>query len=193
MAKRVLEFIAEGFEDVEVVTPADYLRRSGVEVVMAAVGANTVVKSSRGLTLVADTSLAELASKGDLDASRWDGLVIPGGMPGASNIAASVTAVTFLKDMHHAGKLIAAICASPAVVLAPLGILLGKRFTCFPGMEKNVSGAIWKEERVVVDGTIITSRAAGTAGEWAYEIIKRLMGQEGADKVAAAVLLQRQE
>jgi 4-methyl-5(b-hydroxyethyl)-thiazole monophosphate biosynthesis len=192
MAKRVLEFIAEGFEDVEAVTPADYLRRAGLEVVLAAVGANTVVKSSRGLTLVADTTLAELASKGALDASAWDGLVIPGGMPGASNIAGSVTAVTFLKDMHHAGKLIAAICASPAVVLAPLGILSGKRFTCFPGMEKNVSGAIWKEERVVVDGNLITSRSAGTAGEWAYEIITKLMGSDGADKVASAVLLQRQ-
>jgi 4-methyl-5(b-hydroxyethyl)-thiazole monophosphate biosynthesis len=191
MAKRVLEFIAEGFEDVEAVTPADYLRRAGVEVVLAAVGASTTVKSSRGLFLVADTTLAELASRGALDPTGWDGLVIPGGMPGASNIAGSVTAVTFLKDMHRAGKLIAAICASPAVVLAPLGLLSGKRFTCFPGMEKNVSGAIWKEDRVVVDGQLITSRSAGTAGEWAYEIIHRLMGQDGADKVAQAVLLHR--
>lgn len=191
MAKRVLEFIAEGFEDVEAITPADYLRRSGVEVVLAAIGANTAVKSSRGLTVVADTTLGELASRGALHVSGWDGLVIPGGMPGASNIAASVTAVNFLKDMYHGGKLIAAICASPAVVLAPLGILSGKRFTCFPGMETNVSGAIWKEDRVVVDGNLITSRSAGTAGEWAYELIKLLVGQDGADKLAGSVLLHR--
>lgn len=191
MAKRVLEFAAEGFEEVEAVSPVDYLRRAGIEVVIAAVGANPTVKSSRGLPLVADTTLAELASQGALDASAWDGLLIPGGMPGASNIAASVTAVTFLKDMDAADKLVAAICASPAVVLAPLGLLSGKRFTCFPGMEKNVSGAFWKDSRVVVDGNLITSRSAGTAGEWAYDIIKYLVGKEGADKVAEAVLLQR--
>lgn len=191
MAKRVLEFIAEGFEDVEAVTPADYLRRASVEVVLVAVGANTMVQSSRGLSIVADTTLSELASRGALEASAWDGLVIPGGMPGASNIASSVTAVTFVRAMQGAGKLVAAICAAPAVVLAPLGLLSGKRFTCFPGMEKNVSGAIWKEERVVVDGNLITSRSAGTAGEWAYEVMKHLVGQGEADKVAAAVLLRR--
>lgn len=191
MAKRVLEFAAEGFEEVEAVTPADYLRRAGIEVVIAAVGANRTVKSSWGLSLVADTTLAELASQGALDASSWDGLLIPGGMPGASNIAASVTAVTFLKDLDAAGKLVAAICASPAVVLAPLGLLSGKRFTCFPGMEKNVSGAFWKDSRVVVDGNLITSRSAGTAGEWAYDIIRYLVGKEGADKVADSVLLLR--
>lgn len=190
MAKRILELIAEGFEDVEAVTPADYLRRAGIEVVLAAVGASKTVKSSRGLTLVTDTTLAELSSQGALSAASWDGIVIPGGMPGASNIAASVTAATLIKEMHHSGKLVAAICASPAVVLAPLGLLSGKRFTCFPGMEKNVSGALWKEERVVADGHIITSRSAGTAGEWSYEIIKHLVGLDGADKVAAAVLLR---
>ncbi|MFQ3546954.1 MAG: DJ-1 family glyoxalase III [Termitinemataceae bacterium] len=182
MSFRVLELLAEGFEDVEAVTPADYLRRAGIEVTIAAIGASRTVKSSRGLSILTDTTLAELASLGKLQADCWDGIVIPGGMPGASNIANSVTAVTLIKEMAQVGKVVAAICAAPAVVLGPLGILAGKRFTCFPGLEKQVGGGLWKDDRVVVDGTLITSRAAGTAGEWACEIIAALAGSEAAHK-----------
>ena len=190
MPKRVILLLAEGFEDVEAVTPADYLRRAGAEVVIAAVGGTKTVKSSRGLSVGADTTLAELSAAGRLQAMHWDAVVVPGGMPGAANIAASVTAAGLLKDVFASGRIVAAICAAPAVVLAHHGIIAGRRFTCFPGMEKTVTGAHWSPDRVVVDGHLITSRAAGTAGEWSRMIIEKLLGKDAADKVAAAVLLE---
>jgi 4-methyl-5(b-hydroxyethyl)-thiazole monophosphate biosynthesis len=110
-------------------------------------------------------------------------------MPGADNLAASAETGAFLKDMAAAGKWVCAICASPAVVLFPLGLLKGRDFTCFPGMETRVSGATWKEEAVVADGNIITSRAAGTAAAWALRIIGELAGEQAARKIASSVLL----
>ncbi len=190
MSKKVILLLAEGFEDVEAVTPADYLRRAGAEVVVAAVGGTKTVKSSRGLSVLADTTLADLSAAGRLQAVHWDAVVIPGGMPGSANIAASLTALGLVKDVFASGRIVAAICAAPAVVLAPHGMLAGRRFTCFPGMEKGLGGAHWSAERVVTDGHLVTSRGAGTAGEWAVTIIEKLLGAEAARKVAEAVLLR---
>jgi 4-methyl-5(b-hydroxyethyl)-thiazole monophosphate biosynthesis len=191
MGKKIIILLADGFEEVEALTPMDYLLRAGAELTLAAVGGNRNVKSARGLTIVADTTLADLSSSGKLNPSHWDGVVVPGGMPGAANIAASMTAVALLKGAFSAGRLVAAICAAPALVLAPQGILAGRRFTCYPGMEKDVAGALWSSDRVVVDGHIITSRAAGTAGEWSMAIIAALLGGDAAKKVAGAVLLHQ--
>jgi 4-methyl-5(b-hydroxyethyl)-thiazole monophosphate biosynthesis len=115
-------------------------------------------------------------------------------MPGASNLAASAAVGKFLKDLAAADKVVAAICASPAVVLAPLGLLSGRRFTCFPGMEKQVDlslnpGGRWSEDRVVVDGNTVTSRGAGTAGVFAAALIGLLLGEEEGKTVARTVLL----
>ena len=196
MAKRAIVFLAEGFEDVEAVTPVDWLRRAGAEVVIVSVSAAAgsavkIVKSARGLSLVADSSVAELQSPSrSWNAAHWDAVVIPGGMPGASNIAASAPCISLIMEAAAAGKIVAAICAAPAVVLGPTGLLEGRRFTCYPGMEKEVSGARWSDQRVVVDGNLITSRSAGTAGEWALAIVSALFGEEAAGKLAKAVLLK---
>ena len=192
MSKKVLVLLAEGFEEVEAITPIDYLRRAGVEVTVAAVNKDPTVKGSHGIQVVPDASLDDLAGAGKLDPSSWDAVVVPGGLPGADNLAASKPAGVFLKGMAKAGKLVAAICASPARVLSPLGILAGKKFTCYPGEEKNASpssGAEWKEDRVVIDGNLVTSRGAGTAGEFAAAIIGELIGAEEAKKLADKVLL----
>ncbi|MDR1240175.1 MAG: DJ-1/PfpI family protein [Treponema sp.] len=189
MPKKVLVLLADGFEEVEAVTPIDYLRRAGLDVTSAAIGKDRLVAGSRGISVTADTTLAELAKTGRAGASAWDAVLLPGGGRGAANLAASPETGALLKDMAVAGKWIAAICASPAVVLAPLGLLAGRRFTCFPGMEANVSGAKWTEDPVAADGNIITSRGAGTAGRWAVEIIGRLLGPAEGEKVARSVLL----
>ena len=194
MPKKVLVLLAEGFEEVEAVTPIDYLRRAGVEVVVAAIKKGLAVKGSHGIQVAADASLDDLSGEGKLDPSFWDGVVVPGGLSGADNLAASKPVGDFLKGMAEAGKLVAAICASPARVLAPLGLLAGKKFTCYPGEEKNISpshltGAGRKEDRVVIDGNLVTSRGAGTAGEFAAAIIRELIGPEEAKKLAEKVLL----
>ena len=193
MAKNVLVLLAEGFEEVEAVTPIDYLRRAGIEVSAAAVGKRLAVNGSHGIQIAADTSLDELLKEGKLKASAWDGVVVPGGLPGADNLAASKETAAFLKEMAGAGKWVCAICAAPARVLSPLGLLAGRKFTCFPGEKENVSpasgGAQWKDDRVVVDGRFITSQGAGTAGEFACAVIEKLAGEGEGEKLAGRVLL----
>ena len=185
MAKKAIVLLAEGFEEVEAVTPIDYLRRAGVEVTTAAISLFMTVKGARGIKVDADTELAGI----DGGAGNWDAVIIPGGMSGAANIAASEEAGKLIKGMAAAGKLVCAICASPAVVLSPLGLLSGKKFTCYPGMEEKVKEGEWSADRVVIDGNIITSRSAGTAGEFAVAIIKKLLDEASGKKIADSVLL----
>jgi len=187
MKKKVLVLLADGFEEVEAVTPIDYLCRAGVEVTTAAITDSLIVKGRwGGLKVTADITLAEIAKQGT---GGWDAVILPGGMPGAENLAASKETGALLKDMAADGKLVCAICASPAVVLSPLGLIKGKKFTCYPGMEEKAKEGEWSDKRVVVDGNIITSRGAGTAGEFAIAIIKKLLDETAAKKIADAVLL----
>jgi 4-methyl-5(b-hydroxyethyl)-thiazole monophosphate biosynthesis len=199
MPKKVIVLLAEGFEEVEAVTPIDYLRRAGIEVTIAAVGNDLpklAVNGVHDIELCADTFLNTLLNEGKLDASLWDAVVIPGGGPGADRLAASKEAGAFIKGMAQAGKWVCAICASPARVLAPLGILNGKKYTCFPGEEEKIipeaSGSpLWAEDRVVVDSCFITSRSAGTAGEFSCAIIEKLVSREEAEKLADRIFLLR--
>ena len=189
MQKKVLLLLADGFEEVEALTPAHYLRRAGIEVTLVSPGPNPAVKGAHGIQVMSDATITELAGLGQGSARSWDGILLPGGMPGAANIAASVPACTLIQEIAAAGKVVAAICASPAVVLAPLGLLEGRRFTCFPGMEDKVRGGRWSKDRVVTDGSFITSRAAGTAGEWAAAIVAKFLNEGEAKKLAQQVLL----
>ncbi|MDR0495117.1 MAG: DJ-1/PfpI family protein [Treponema sp.] len=193
MEKKAIVLLAEGFEEVEAVTPIDYLRRAGIAVTIAAVGGSAAdgslsVKGARGITLNADTFLCDIIQKGETAA--FDAVIIPGGMPGAANITASRESCSLITEMAAAGKLVCAICASPAVVLAPLGLLSGKKFTCYPGMEEKVQNGKWTDERVAIDGVIVTSRSAGTAGEFAVSIIGQLLGAAEGDKIAQMILLK---
>jgi protein deglycase len=174
--------LAEGFEEVEAVTPIDYLRRAGVELrVIGLTG--KLVTGSHGIKIEADSGSEALGKD-------YDCIVVPGGSRGADNIAASPSAVYLIKRHFASGKIVAAICAAPVVVLhASCGILEGRRFTCFPGLETEVAGAVFSGERVVVDGRLITSRGAGTAGEFAVAIVRELIGPEEADELARKVLL----
>ena len=189
MIKKIIVFLAEGFEEVEAVTPIDYLRRVGIEVSTVALGKNLTVKSARSIQITADTCISSLMDEGKMNPGHWDGVVVPGGLPGADNLAASKEVGDFLLAMAKAGKLVAAICAAPARVLAPLGLLEGKEFTCFPGEEAKLKTGTWKENRVVVDGNIISSRSAGSAGEFSCAIISWFLGEDEAKKLAERVLL----
>jgi 4-methyl-5(b-hydroxyethyl)-thiazole monophosphate biosynthesis len=188
--KKAIVFLAEGFEEVEAVTPIDYLRRAGLEVAVVSAGEGEMVTGSHGIPVKADAAFGDLARQGRAVPASWDAVVLPGGLPGAANLAASAEIGSFIREMAAAGKLVCAICASPALVLAPLGVLEGRKFTCYPGMEKTVSGAVWSGDRVVVDDTIITSRGAGTAGDFAEAVIGKLVCEEAAEKLAKSVLLK---
>ena len=189
MEKKAVVLLAEGFEEVEAVTPVDYLRRAGISVTVAALGESLAVKGARGISVNADITLNDFAAKQNAAGILPDAIVIPGGMPGAANIAASKAAAKLIGEMAAAGKLVCAICASPALVLAPMGLLSGRKFTCYPGMEENVSGGQWTAESVAVDGNIVTSRGAGTAGLFSATVIACLLGKTEGDKIAKSVLL----
>jgi 4-methyl-5(b-hydroxyethyl)-thiazole monophosphate biosynthesis len=181
--KTACVLLADGFEEVEAITPIDYLRRAGIEVHIVGVTGKTV-SGSHGIRVEAGLG-AEGFNR------DYDCIVVPGGGRGADNIAASPAAVFLIKRHFAAGALIAAICAAPATVLdAACGILKGRRFTGFPGTETKVHGATFSEDRVVTDGNLITSRAAGSAGEFSRAIVAALAGEEEAQTLASKVLLR---
>jgi protein deglycase len=138
-------------------------------------------KSLHGIEIGADRGIDDLPSEADA-------VLIPGGMPGAANIAKSGAANELIRRLHAEGKLVAAICAAPAMVLYPLGLLDGKRMTCYPGFEKELSKAHFSEERVVTDGTIITSRGPGTAAEFAEAVIAYLLDDSAAREIRIRTL-----
>ena len=177
----IVILLADGFEEVEAITPADYLRRAGLDVVLAGVGTRRPT-GARGISINTDLILEELS---DIP----DGIVLPGGMPGAKNLAESDDAARISREVMKEGGLVASICAAPALALGSYGLLEGRIFTCYPGFESHVPEGVFSNRRVVVDGNLITSRGAGTAGEFAIEIIRYLKGDETAEKISEAVLL----
>ena len=183
MIKTALVILAEGFEEVEAIGPVDVLRRAGVRTTTAGL-VGLKVKSSRGIGVEADILLRDLVE-------LPDAMILPGGLPGATNLAKSEEVAELVKKMNDAGKIIAAICAAPAVVLAPLGILDGKKATCYPGCESDFTNkTVHSKTRVVVDGNIITSQGPGTALEFALEVAVRLVGKEMADTVRGKMLIR---
>jgi 4-methyl-5(b-hydroxyethyl)-thiazole monophosphate biosynthesis len=184
--KRALVLLADGCEEVEALTPVDYLRRSEIEVLVAGLGGGDIT-GAHDIRIDADLSLDELDEE---TAAGFDAIVVPGGGKGSTNIAADSDAVSLIKRHFGAGKLVAAICAAPAIVLhGACGILAGRRFTCYPGLEAKVTGASFIAERVVVDGNLITARAAGCAGEFSRAIVEALAGSLIADELSERVLL----
>ena len=180
MSKKAVVFLAEGFEEIEAVTVVDVLRRAKVDVIT--VGLQSPVVGSRALKVVPDMEIADLP--GDADA-----YILPGGMPGAANLASSNQVGKLITAAAKTGKIIAAICASPAVILGPLGLLTGKKVTCYPGMENKLpADAVMISDDVVVDGNIITSRGPATALFFALMLVEKLAGTDTAREVKNAVL-----
>lgn len=182
--KKIALLLAHGFEEVEAVTPIDILRRGGVAVIIAGVGESNII-GSHGIKIECDTTI------GQIDACDFDGVVIPGGMPGAANISESVEAGRFIESLYQDKKLIAAICASPSIVLSPLKVLDGKKCTGYPGFENRFSEFVeLKTDKVVVDGNIITSKGPGTAADFSFAILEYLVGVEQAESVARGMLFK---
>ena len=182
---KVAVLFADGFEEVEAVTPVDFLRRAEIDVTVTGINGGPV-RGGHGIPITVDKTIGDVLQA----AGEYDGVVVPGGMPGAEHVAASKEAGEFITKLAEWGKLVAAICASPAVVLQPLGILKGKKVTCYPGFEEKLEGAQFKAKRVVVDGNCITSRGPGTAAEFAVAIIQYLKGKEAAKSIHDAALLK---
>jgi 4-methyl-5(b-hydroxyethyl)-thiazole monophosphate biosynthesis len=177
MAK-VYVFLADGFEDVEALIPVDVLRRGGVEVLTVSTNPDVMVESAHGVSICADIMFDE-ANYSDADL-----LMLPGGMPGASNLFAHEGVCEAVKAQFAAGKKVSAICAAPAVVLAQLGILDGKKATCYPGFEKMLTKAEYTGDLVTVDGNITTAEGPAAAFPYAYELLAQLVDKQTSDQIA---------
>ena len=172
-------FLAQGFEEIEALAPADILRRAGAMVCLVGVG-GTQITGSHGITIQADLPDQEL------DFSQMEMMVLPGGLPGATNLEESRAVQSALTYCQQNQRWIAAICAAP-YVLGRRGLLQDKRATCFPGYQDELTGAVYTGDPVEVDGRIITARGAGVALEFGFALAAALKGQEEADRVRAAM------
>ena len=169
MEKKALIILAEGFEEIEAITPIDVLRRAQVKVVMAGLTHKTV-QGGQNISLNTEIILEEV--KEDFDA-----LILPGGAKGAKNLSESSLVTQWIHRQNDQKKIIAAICASPAFVLGPTGVLKGKKAACYPGCEQGMDSAIsFVSKKVVVDGHLITSQGPGTAFEFSLTLLKELLG-----------------
>ncbi|GLU15286.1 hypothetical protein SLE2022_317880 [Rubroshorea leprosula] len=182
---QILVPIADGSEEMEAVITIDILRRAKANVVVASVGDNLEILASRKVKLVADMLLDEAARL------SYDLIVLPGGLGGAQAFANSEKLVNLLKKQMEANRPYGAICASPALVFEPNGLLKGKKATAFPAMCNKLSDQSFIENRVVVDGNLITSRGPGTTMEFALAIVEKFFGRQKALELAKVMLFVR--
>ncbi|WP_419250276.1 DJ-1 family glyoxalase III [Borreliella afzelii] len=175
--------LANGFEDIEAIVPIDILRRGNVNIQVISINDNNVVTSSKGVSFLTDDIIS------NCNENRFDLIILPGGMPGATNLFNSKELDLILKDMNAKGKFIAAICASPVVVFAAKGLLGFNKFTCYPGMEENVVDGEFVDKNVVRSNNFITSKGVGTSFEFAFTLLEIVKGKQIMENVKKATLL----
>jgi protein deglycase len=180
--KRIFLFLAPGFEEIEVVTTLDVLRRAGLEVLSVSITGDLRVIGAHGIVVEADNLYPEL------DFVEADMLVLPGGSPGTKNLNVHEGLKAVIVQHIKAGKALAAICAAP-MIPGLLGLLEGKEATCYPGNEIHLKGAILSDYLVVQDGNIITAAGPGVAAEFALQIVQFYLGEERVEEISKALLL----
>lgn len=183
-SKKIFVMLANGFEEIEALTAVDVLRRAGAEVCTVSVTGEDSVTGSHGIPVTADIRF----DSADFDEAYM--IVLPGGMPGTTNLMAYAPLTAQLKKFASEDRPLAAICAAP-MVLAACGILEGRKATIYEGMEDKLAGAVHTPGNVVKDGNIITSKGPGTAMDFALALAAFICGQEKADAVRAGLLYAR--
>ena len=178
---KALVFLADGLEECEGLITVDLLRRAGVEVTTASIHDRTTIYSSHKITFEADC----LASS--LDTAAYDLVFLPGGLTGTKNLSESALVAETARKQKESGKLLAAICAAPSV-LGNLGLLAGKKATCYPGFDTQLIGAEYTAEPVTEDGNIITGKGMGATIPFALHLIARLEGQEKAVEIRDKIM-----
>lgn len=171
----VYVFLADGFEELEALTPVDVLKRAGVECKTVGV-TGKFVTGTHGIAVEADILPNEM------DYSDLFSVILPGGMPGAENLEKSEEVINAVKYANENGKLVAAICAAP-YILGKLGILKGKKATCFDGFEKHFAGGEYTGNPVETSDNVITAFGAGAALPFSFEIVKYLCGEDAAQSL----------
>lgn len=180
--KKAIVFLATGFEETEAIGTADVLRRGGVDAKLISITGERKVEGAHHIELMADGILAET------DCSDVDALILPGGMPGSTNLDACEPLKELLVEQHKEGKIVAAICAAP-LVLGGLGLLKGRRATCYPGFEERMIGATPTGEAAVTDGNVITGKGPSLVFRFGLALLAALKSEAVAEEVAAGMLL----
>lgn len=181
MAK-VYTFLADGFEDIEALAPVDILRRGGVEVKTVSINGSEFVTSAHGVTVKADMVFDQPSDFADADL-----LLLPGGMPGAANLKAHEGLRQTLLAHHEKERRIGAICAAP-MVLGSMGLLRGRKATCYPGFEKYLDGATYTPELVQEDGLFTTGEGPAAALPYAYRLLAHFVGEAKAKEIEKGMM-----
>jgi 4-methyl-5(b-hydroxyethyl)-thiazole monophosphate biosynthesis len=175
--------LMEGFEEIEAVTIIDVLRRAGLKVVTAGIAVGPV-RGAHGIVVAAEAALA------GIDPARVRMVVLPGGMPGAAHLTEDEHVQRIVRGVAAHDGYTAAICAAP-MALAAADVIRGRRVTCYPGFESHLVGGVVVDDRVVVDGTLITSRGPGTSLEFALTLVGLLQGEDAEGKLARGMIVAR--
>lgn len=173
-------FLADGFEEIEALTPVDMLKRAGIDVLTVSINNDKTVTGAHNIKVIADKTTDQVCPC-DLDM-----VILPGGLPGADNLRANKTVQAFVDYASQNNKFLCAICAAPRI-LGEKGLLNGKKAVCFPGFEQYLKGAIIQDCGCVRDGKIITAKSMGKAVEFSTEIIAALKDEQTAQKIKDSI------
>lgn len=173
--KKIIIPLAQGLEEIEAITGIDVLRRAGVEVTTVSLD-DLKVKGAHSIVIVADKSIDEI------NVDEFDGILLPGGMPGSANLRNDERIINMIKSLDKKGKLVSAICAAP-IVLERAGVLKGRNATSYPGFGEEMPSCNYVDDRVVVDNNIITGKGPGAALKFAFEVVNYLMGEKMVNKL----------
>lgn len=177
---KVYVMLAQGFEEIEGLTVVDILRRAKIEVLMISITGKLEVTGSHNITVKADYLFEDIKEQADM-------LVLPGGLPGTNNLKEHKGLEEWIYSYKEENRYLAAVCAAPSVY-GQMGILAGKKATCYPGYEDMLLGATSVMEPVVVDGQFITSRGMGTTIEFTLKMVEILQSKENADTLAHKII-----
>ena len=181
--KNIFVFLAEGFEEIEALTPVDVLRRAGLSVQTVSVMDEQIVAGAHGVPVLADKMFAEINPE---DAEM---ILLPGGLPGATNLDAHEGLGQMIQDFAKEDKPLAAICAAP-LVFGNRGLLQGKKATCYPGFETYLQGAEYTAALVEKDGNFITGKGPGAAMEFAFAIVEKYCGIDKVNELKQGMMIQ---
>ena len=183
MMKTIFVFLADGFEEIEAITPIDVLRRAGLNVQTVSVMEEQIVAGAHGIPVVADKMFA------DIDLDNAEMLLLPGGLPGATNLDAHQGLSDMIMAFASEGKPLAAICAAP-LVFGNRGLLQGKKVTCYPGFESYLTGAEYTAALVETDGNFITAKGPGAAMDFAFAIVEKYCGIEKVNELKSGMMIK---
>lgn len=177
----VYVFLANGFEEVEAITPIDYLKRAEIPVEIVSVEQENIVVGAHNINIIADCNIK------DIDIDKADMIVLPGGMPGTLNLKKNSLLNQYIDYCYSREVFIGAICAAP-MILGEKQMLKGKKATCYPSFEKYLLGCNYNNENLCVDKNIITCKSAGYAQDFAFALIEALKGKELTKSIRSSVI-----